>query len=199
MTMSLSLLLSMSAFAVAASISPGPVNLLVLSTAMRVGWRRSLPLVLGASAGFTVLLWLIGLGMIELWERVPLLRQVVRLGGVAFLVWLAWRLACSDGELDIETSSEPAGAGTGALMQWLNPKAWLASAAGMGAFVADGNLVLVTAFALLWGSLCALSIGLWALAGSRLSQWVSSPRRMQGMNRALAGLLALSAGILLLG
>ncbi len=199
MSLSLPLFVSMSAFAVAASVSPGPVNLLVLSTAIHAGWRGAMPLVIGASAGFTLLLWLIGIGMVELWQQWPLLRQLVRLGGVAFLVWLAWKLACSDGELDMGRGAEPAGACTGAFMQWVNPKAWLASAAGMGAFAADGDLELVTVFAVLWGSLCALSISLWALAGDQLSGWVSSSRRMRCINRGLAGLLLLSAGFLLLG
>lgn len=199
MSLSVSLFVSMSAFAVAASVSPGPVNLLVLSTAIHVGWRGAMPLVMGASAGFTLLLWLIGIGMVELWQQWPLLRHLVRLGGVAFLIWLAWRLARSDGELDMDRVAEPAGACTGAFMQWINPKAWLASVAGMGAFAADGDPALVTVFAVLWGSLCALSISLWALAGGQLNGWVSSPHRMQCINRGLAGLLVLSAGLVLLG
>nr|WP_300309900.1 LysE family translocator [Halomonas sp.] len=197
--MSSSVFLSMSAFAIAASISPGPVNLLVLSTSVKFGWRQAVPLVLGASLGFTLLLWLMGIGLVGLWEQIPWLRQLVKVAGVCFLGWLAWRLMCSNGQLAMAGSEQPAGAMTGALMQWLNPKAWMASVAGMGMFVSDGNVTAVTGFAVLWGTLCALSIGSWAWLGGRLSTWLGTPGYMRWFNRALAILLASSAVAIALG
>lgn len=197
--MSSSVLLFMSAFAIAASISPGPVNLLVLSTSVKFGWRQSVPLVLGASLGFTLLLWLIGIGLVGLWEQMPWLRQAVKVAGVCFLVWLAWRLLRSDGQLDVEQSEQPAGGMTGALMQWLNPKAWMASVAGMGMFVSDGSLAAVTGFSVLWGALCALSIGSWAWLGGRLSTRLTTSGHIRWLNRTLAVLLASSAVAIALG
>ncbi|GEN25282.1 lysine transporter LysE [Halomonas cupida] len=197
--MSTSLLLSMSSFALVASISPGPVNLLVLSTGARFGWRRAMPLVIGASAGFTLLLWLIGMGLSEIWMRLPWLRVLVQLAGVAFLLWLAWRLLASTAELEVDPSVQPAGAMTGAMMQWLNPKAWLASAAGMGIFVDAGNALGVTGYALLWGAICLLSISVWALMGGRMACWLTSRARQAWWNRALAILLVASALALLVG
>lgn len=194
--MSTSLLLSMSSFALVASISPGPVNLLVLSTGVRFGWRSAMPLVVGASSGFTLLLWLIGMGLSEVWQVLPWLRTLVRMAGVVFLLWLAVRLLTASAELEVDSSVRPSGALTGALMQWLNPKAWLASAAGMGMFVDAGSTFGVTGYALLWGMICLASISVWALVGGHMSRWLRSAPQQLWMNRALAVLLMMSAVLL---
>ena len=69
--MSLALYLSMSSFALAASISPGPVNIVALTTGLRHGFRASMGHVTGATVGFTALLLLSGLGLAELLLRWP--------------------------------------------------------------------------------------------------------------------------------
>ncbi len=86
----------------------------------------------------------------------------------------------------------------GAVMQWLNPKAWLACVAGMGAFVADGEARLIWQFAAVYLVICYLSVGCWAYAGTFLRGYLNNPKGMRLFNRAMAGLLALSAVYLLL-
>jgi threonine/homoserine/homoserine lactone efflux protein len=61
--MEFSLLLSMAGFALAMSISPGPVNLVALGTGARYGFTASLRHVVGATLGFILLLLLMGLGL----------------------------------------------------------------------------------------------------------------------------------------
>jgi len=63
----------MAAFALASSITPGPVNIVALSAGAQFGLRASLRHVTGATLGFTLLLVLIGLGLHELLLRVPAL------------------------------------------------------------------------------------------------------------------------------
>jgi threonine/homoserine/homoserine lactone efflux protein len=103
--------------------------------------RAALPHVTGATLGFILLLLLMGLGLHEVLNRWPWLTQVIRIAGVIFLLYLAYRLATSDGRVDSVQAQASPSAFTGALMQWLNPKAWLACLAGMGAFVADASLI----------------------------------------------------------
>jgi len=84
----------------------------------------------------------------------------------------------------------------GALMQWLNPKAWLACVAGMGAFVADGDSGLVWQFAAIYLVVCYLSVACWAYAGTFLRGYLSNARGMRLFNRSMALLLVLCAGYL---
>ena len=80
--------LSMAAFALASSITPGPVNLVALNCGARFGFRASARHITGATVGFTLLLLLIGLGLYELLERAPILMRGIQWGGVAFLLYM---------------------------------------------------------------------------------------------------------------
>lgn len=91
----------------------------------------------------------------------------------------------------------PPGLWAGASLQWLNPKAWIAAIAGMGAYGLRDGMVSVLAFAGLYFIICYVSIALWAFLGERLSQVLG--RRMRAFNRAMAGLLALGAITMLAG
>ncbi|MCO7573704.1 LysE family translocator [Pseudomonas protegens] len=193
----MSLVFSMAAFALAASITPGPVNIVALGSGARFGFRASLRHVTGATLGFVLLLVLIGLGLHELLRQWPILTQGIRLFGVAFLLYMAWKLARDEGRLDADAAARAPSAWYGALMQWLNPKAWLACVAGMGAFAADGDLGLVWLFAGLYLLICYLSIACWAYAGSCLRHYLSDPAQMRLFNRSMAALLAASAAYLL--
>ncbi|QZI68087.1 LysE family translocator [Pseudomonas protegens] len=192
----MSVVFSMAAFALAASITPGPVNIVALGSGARFGFRASLRHVAGATLGFVLLLVLIGLGLHELLRQWPLLTQGIRLFGVAFLLYMAWKLARDDGRLDADAAARAPSAWYGALMQWLNPKAWLACVAGMGAFAADGDVGLVWLFAGLYLLICYLSIACWAYAGSCLRHYLSNPAQMRLFNRSMAALLAASAAYL---
>ncbi|MDD1147650.1 LysE family translocator [Pseudomonas sp. TNT2022 ID357] len=192
----MSVVFSMAAFALAASITPGPVNIVALGSGARFGFRASLRHVAGATLGFVLLLVLIGLGLHELLRQWPLLTQGIRLFGVAFLLYMAWKLARDDGRLDADAAARAPSAWYGALMQWLNPKAWLACVAGMGAFAADGDVGLVWLFAGLYLLICYLSIACWAYAGSCLRHYLSNPAQMRLFNRCMAALLAASAAYL---
>lgn len=187
-----SLYLSMAAFALASSITPGPVNIVALSAGARHGLAASMRHVGGATVGFTLLLLLTGLGLYEVMLRWPQTIVAIRWAGIGFLCYLAWKLAIDDGRLSFDAAAGPSWL-HGAAMQWLNPKAWLASVAGMGAYVADGDAVLVWRFAAIYFVVCYLSIACWAYAGAVLRGYLSDAARIRLFNRAMALLLAASA------
>ncbi|NRF49272.1 LysE family translocator [Pseudomonas stutzeri] len=193
------LYLSMAAFALASSITPGPVNLVALNSGARFGLRASGRHIAGATLGFTLLLLLIGLGLYELLERAPVLLRGIQWGGVAFLLYMAWRLAADDGRLQPQSATSGPSLLQGALMQWLNPKAWLASVAGMGLFAANGDVLRIWLFAGLYFLICYASIACWAGAGALLGRYLQEPARVRWLNRSMALLLAASALYLLLG
>lgn len=189
--------ISMAAFALATSITPGPVNLIALGAGARYGLRASLRHVTGATAGFVLLLVLIGLGLHELIARWPLVTRAIQWAGVAFLLYVAYRLAIDDGQLARANSDSRPSMLIGASMQWLNPKAWLASIAGTGAFAASGERALVWQFAAIYFVVCFGSIACWAWAGASLRNVMREPARVRLMNRVMAVVLAASAAYLL--
>src|SRR3954454_14543877 len=194
----MTVLLSMAAFALASSISPGPVNVVALSAGAQHGFSASMRHVSGATVGFTVLLLLIGLGLHELLARFPALIDIVKWAGIGFLLHMAYKLAVDDGQLGAGKPTRRPSFAHGAALQWLNPKAWLASLAGMGAYAANGDGHLVWQFAALYFVICYLSIASWAYAGTFLRKYLEEPKRVRRFNRAMATLLAASALYLLM-
>ncbi|MEJ7807021.1 MAG: LysE family translocator [Telluria sp.] len=195
----MSMLLSMTAFALAASISPGPVNIVALSSGARHGVAASMAHVTGATVGFTLLLLLTGLGLHEMLTRLPWLTDAIRWAGIAFLLYMAWRLAIDSGELNAGQAAQQPSLAHGAAMQWLNPKAWLAAVAGMGTFASSGDAGAVWLFTGVYFIVCYLSIASWALAGSFLSQYMQTAHRVRLFNRTMAALLVVSVIYLVAG
>ena len=194
----MTVLLSMAAFALASSISPGPVNVVALSAGAQHGFAASMRHVSGATVGFTLLLLLIGLGLHELLALFPNLIDIVKWAGVGFLLYMAYKLAIDDGKLGADKPTRGPSFAYGAAMQWLNPKAWLASLAGMGAYAADGDGRLVWQFTVVYFVVCYLSIASWAYAGTFLRRYLQEPKRVRFFNRVMAALLAASALYLLI-
>ena len=197
--MSLSLILPMSAFALAASISPGPVNLVCLSSGTRYPVHRGLIFVTGATLGFIALFIAVGLGLYSLLNVVPAFDALLRWSGVAFLLYLSVKLAMDSGHLPDDGTDQAPGFGTGALMQWLNPKAWLASASGIGAYTSANDLQQILLFASLYLPICWLSLACWVYVGAFLRRYVQRPVVLKTVNRGLALLLAASCLYLLIG
>ena len=193
----MSLLLSMAAFALAASISPGPVNLVALAAGARHGLRPALRHVTGATLGFCLLLLLVGYGLHAVLRQWPGLTDALRWAGILFLLYMAWKLAADDGGLGDGNSGKPPSMGYGALMQWLNPKAWLACVAGVGAYT-GGEQQLLWLFTWIYGPICFVSVASWAWAGSVIRQCLGNPRQMRLLNRGLAVLLVASAAYLVI-
>ncbi len=189
----MTLYLSMAAFALASSITPGPVNIVALGSGAQFGFNASLRHVTGATLGFT----LIGLGVHEILSWWPGLTTAILWAGVAFLLYMAYQLAADNGRLGQGERQKAPSYWYGALLQWLNPKAWLASIASMGAFVGDGEMLLLWQFALIYFVICYASVACWAYAGTMLGNLLQNARNVQRFNRLMALLLALSACYLL--
>ncbi|MBN4664658.1 LysE family translocator [Pandoraea nosoerga] len=183
---------SMAAFALAASITPGPVNVVALGAGARYGLVPSLRHVTGATVAFVLLLVAVGFGLYELLQRAPVLMHAIQWFGVAFLLYMAYKLARDDGEIGDAAVQRGPSVVHGAIMQWLNPKAWLAAFAGMGLYTA-GEPVRIWQFAAIYFVVCWLSVGCWAAAGAMMRRQMRSAKRVRRLNRVMAALLAASA------
>ncbi|MDO6452792.1 LysE family translocator [Neptunomonas phycophila] len=197
--MTITLILPMTAFALAASISPGPVNLVCLSSGTRHPLSKGLMFVTGATLGFIVLFVAIGLGLYSILTAVPGLNELLRWAGIVFLLYLSVQLLRDDGRLHEGETHKAPGFLTGAIMQWLNPKAWLASASGIGAYTSGHDLREVIIFAMLYMPICWVSLSCWVYAGVYLRRYIQRPIVLVILNRVLALLLVASCIYLMIG
>ena len=99
----MSLILAMFMFALTMSISPGPVNMVIISSGANHGFRKTLPFISGATTGFTLLLILVGFGFYAVIDKYPLFFNYLNIAGSAFIIYLGYKIAASAPEL-----SEPA-------------------------------------------------------------------------------------------
>ncbi|GAB3488033.1 LysE family translocator [Marinomonas epiphytica] len=195
--MTFSMLLSMALFSLVASISPGPVNLLSLSSSARYGVATGLRFVTGSSFGFIVLFLLIGFGLGRVLDQFPWMVMALKWAGAAFLLWLSIQLLKDKGQLTLTDHQQAPSFMTGVIMQWLNPKAWLASVSGIAAYTNQAEPIEIVVFASLYLPICWLSLSVWVWAGVMLGKRLNSPAKIRLMNRSLAVLLLFSCGLII--
>lgn len=181
-------------FSVVAAITPGPSNILLTATGAAVGVWRGAGCLLGVSVGMGSLMFAVALGLGSLLLSYPLLLEIMKWAGAAFLLWLAWKIATSEPATQSE-APEPVGFVEAALLQWINPKAWVVTSGAVGAyFPAGANGALAQAL-LLTGLfvVAALPSGLvWLAFGATVQRFLSTPRAARVFNIAMAVLLAAS-------
>ncbi|PID47301.1 MAG: lysine transporter LysE [Proteobacteria bacterium] len=176
--------------ALVTAVSPGPVNLLAMSAGVHQKMRSGLLFVLGATFGFCALLFMNGIGLQSLISQVPIIMQVIKWAGIGFIAWIVWKLWQSDGKLEGDTAFQPNFV-KGALLQWLNPKAWLVSVSVVGLYAPQDKTRLVTMTAIYF-VICFLSICCWLWAGKLLTYWRQTEKYLQYFNKGLAVILGVS-------
>lgn len=196
-------LLSLAAFAFAASITPGPNNLLLLASGTNFGLRRSIPHLAGVALGFALMLILVGLGLGELFERFPLVAKGLRGLCLVYLLYLAWRLAQAspsqtavaeeaESPATVDRTGRPMSFLEAALFQWVNPKAWAMGLTAMSVYLPEPSTQAVLLVALVFALVNVPCISAWAILGVNIRRWLSDNRRLIRFNRAMAVLLVLS-------
>lgn len=189
--------LAMATFALSMSISPGPVNMVIVASGAQHGVRRTLPFVSGATMGFTLLLVLVGFGLMQVFNALPWLLSWLGVAGALFIVYIGYRIATAPPELSPEHRQVPTFL-QGALLQWLNPKAWIACAAGASMFASPHTVSPLLVFIGIYFVICYLSLAAWAVLGDRVAVLLGTPRRIRIFNGLMGGLLIASAIYLLL-
>jgi threonine/homoserine/homoserine lactone efflux protein len=130
----------------------------------------------------------------------PQIMQVVRWLGAIFLLWLAWKIASAPVGNNTAEAPRATGFFGAALLQWINPKAWLVSAGAVATYLpgdADAALLRAAVFALVFVS-AALPSGLvWLAFGAAAQRFLRDPRRQRGFNLAMGLALALSVVMIL--
>ncbi|KKW66786.1 hypothetical protein AAV94_13580 [Lampropedia cohaerens] len=189
----------MAAFFFVSSITPGPNNIMLASSGLRHGFRRSVPHMLGISAGCMAMLLVVGMGAGQMFVRWPLLHTLLKLACGAYLLHLAWRTATAPTSLaaapaaSAPETDRPLSFWQAAAFQWVNPKVWAMILGVVALYIPSGPFALQLALAaLIAGAVNLPSISVWTWFGVGLRHWLRSARRMRAFNRVMAALLVAS-------
>lgn len=187
-------------FAVATSITPGPNNIMLTASGANFGFRRTLPHLLGVAIGFTFMVLAIGLGLSEIFERLPVIHQVLRYGGAAYLLYLAYRIATA--APTTPNAAQPVGRPLtflqAALFQWVNPKGWMMAVGAISTYTTvGGDLMLESVMiALIFGAIGLPSAALWAALGVAIGRLLQARWALRAFNIAMALLLVASLALM---
>ena len=185
----MTLIIAMCIFSLSMSITPGPVNLVCLSSGVTYGFNKTLPFIRGATIGFIILLTATGLGLSKVANETSEFLVILRNFGSTFIVYMGLKVLFSNSNLSLTTRSQMPTFKQGILLQWLNPKAWMACLAGTSAFNIANSPQKLTLFICIYFAICYLSIALWALMGAKISRWIAQPKYMKIFNATMAASL----------
>ncbi|HEY7843199.1 MAG TPA: LysE family translocator [Bradyrhizobium sp.] len=193
--MSHQLLFAFVVFAIVMFFTPGPNNIMLLSSGLTYGFRPTVPHILGITFGFAFMVGAVGVGLGAIFLAYPILQTILKWGGVAYLVYLAAAIALSD-PVKPEQGGRRKGPMTffgAAMFQWINAKGWVMVISTITAYAAIAtfplNIAIQVAISLVLG---ALSCSAWAMFGSALRPLLSSPGVVRIFNIVMAILLLAS-------
>lgn len=183
----------------ATSFTPGPNTTLATALAANLGLRGSLRFVLAVPVGWGLLFSLCAGGVGTIVMLLPPLRIGIQALGVAYLLWLAFRLARSRALTSADTAQLKVTFWQGVLLQFLNIKAWMLALTVVAGWLAGhtdaaARFAIVLPLMLAFGLVSNLT---YALIGSLLRDWLNGPdnsgTRLRWFNRFMAVVLIVTA------
>lgn len=190
--MSFETLTALALFAFVSSATPGPNNLMLMASGANFGFWRSLPHMVGISAGFMVMLFAVGSGLTQLFDSFPVIYDLLKITSVLYMLWLAWKIAHAAPITKDADAGAPMSFLQAAGFQWVNPKAWAMALTAVTVYAGDASLLWLAVAALIFGAVNLPSVSLWTLAGQQLQRVLTNPRRLAIYNWSMAALLVLS-------
>ena len=192
--MSHSLLVAFVMFATVMFFTPGPNNIMLLSSGLTYGFRRTIPHVAGITVGFAFMVGAVGVGLGTVFIAYPVLQTILKYAGAAYLVYLAWQIGMAEPSAPEQDNSRgPMTFWGAAMFQWVNAKGWVMVIGTITAYAAIAaypwNIAIQVGLSLLLG---ILSCTAWALFGTALRPVLTSRRAVRAFNIVMAVLLLAS-------
>ncbi len=186
------LLMALLTFVTAGSITPGPNNIMLMVSGVNFGMRRTLPQAAGVFTGVILIDSAVCLGLGFVFSEFPLVRITLMVLGVAYTLWLSWKIATA-GSLGGGEMAHPLSFPAALAFQWINPKLWMVGISAAALYVHPGHAVADTI--IIVGTLSAINIpcmAFWAGCGAALRETLQIPSRIRAFNIVMGLLLATS-------
>lgn len=193
-------LLALVVFSFVTSFTPGPNNLMLLASGVNFGFARTVPHMVGIGLGFMLMVMLVGLGVGQLFALLPWLHDAMRIGGFAYMLFLAWKIANAGTIGEGKAAARPMTFLQAAAFQWVNPKAWAMALSATATYtLADDFVVSVAVVAVTFGLVNLPTVSTWALFGVWLRRFLSDAKTVRYFNVGMAVLLVVSLVPVLFG
>ena len=179
-------------YAMVTAVTPGPNNIMSMSNAGRVGFRKSFPFNLGIWAGFSVVMLICTFFCNMLSEIIPKIKTPMLIIGALYMLWLAWNTLKDSNALEEQFAKSTFL--SGALLQFINPKIYIYCIVSMEAYILpyyQGDWVALILFSLLLAFIGFAFTLCWSIFGSVFKLLFSKYAKVT--NLIMAGLLVYCA------
>ena len=186
-------ILSMALFWIVAAYTPGPNNVIASYSGFNFGIKKTLPHIFGVALGFTFLIFLLTIGLVNVFKIFPIIQVSLKYLGSTFLVYLAYKIYFS--KIDSEKKNEnPVKFIETFLFQFLNPKGVLIGIIIVSTYVEHGeNYLKYATQVILFAFLVSLSsITFWTFVGKYLRKFATNEKFIKYFNCVMSLLLILS-------
>jgi len=192
----LSLLLPLIGFAVVTLFTPGPNNMMLTTSGLNFGFRRSIPHIAGIAVGFPLMVLLVGWGLAGLFATSETLHKVLKVVGTLYLLYLAYKIGSAEPKIDEgERCAKPMSFWQAAAFQWVNPKGWIMAVSAATSFttINGDNFREVLVIGAVFFVFGIPSSAVWCAFGMMIRRWLTASHHIRAFNIAMA--LALVASI----
>jgi|TARA_B110000091_G_scaffold154820_1_gene164873 threonine/homoserine/homoserine lactone efflux protein len=191
--MSSELIIALSTFALVSSITPGPNNVMLMSSGATFGFKRTIPAMLGVGVGFVFMLLMVGIGLIELFDSYPITYQILKVFSITYLFYLAFKIATSLAPEDSRNqNAQPFSFLQAALFQWVNPKAWTMALTAMSVYSPTRDFNAILLITIVFGLVNIPCASVWIILGQKLRILLKNDGHLRLFNLAMAALLLMS-------
>ena len=189
------LILAISAYNFVMYVTPGPNNSILTASGIKFGFFRSIPNILGIPTGHGLQLALVCLGLGSLFAAFPVLLDILRYVGAAYILYLAYKMYGSLNITATEDKSRPLKYYEAKLFQFVNPKAWVICITAASLFYPEQeNLIIGTLFMVVMSTVINIpSISIWAFGGSVIRFYLNNIKLKKIIEWLLALLLIATA------
>ena len=181
-------------------VTPGPNNIMLTTSGINYGFKKTIPHILGIPLGHFFQISLVSLGLGTLFQKYPLIQEILKVAGCLYLFFLAYKMF---GSLSIKENKKETGRPLkfyeASLFQILNPKAWVVAITAVSVFFPkDEHFIAgILYLAAIAPIICLPSISVWALFGSGIRAFVFNPKVKQIIEIVMAFLL-IATGVMIL-
>jgi len=180
------------AFAFASTFSPGPNNIMLMTSGANVGFIKTVPHMIGVTIGFSIMILGIGVGLTRMFQAYPIVQDVLHWTCLCYLVYLAIKIAMSKPKSS-EGTYRPMTIISAAMFQCANPKGWSMALTSVSIYNYRADWTGIAIIAITFALVNIPSMSIWAAIGKQLSKIINEPKYVRWFNGSMAGLLLLSA------
>lgn len=192
----ISMLVSIAVFILVTHITPGPTNIILLSSVLNFGYKKSIPFMLGCIVSYPLMMILTGFGIGIFLIEYPNIMLGMKIVGVIYLCWMAWKIAQDNNsyESDDTIQLKPFKFVHAFIYTIFNPKAWVIYTTALSLFVTSSEysfyqIGVIVVFILIS---MIITVYTWTFGGIILKKFIKNKKLIKRVNLSMSFLLIAS-------